>query len=205
MTGHFDTNLNLRALILKHRPKVIVECGAGNGDCTRLLSHMQLFYPFELHSISDKELDIEGVNWHTGLSYKELLNFPDDSIGLCILDTDHNYWTLTEELKALTPKLVEGGLVVMHDVEEFYYDTGMAKSYWTSDPYPEREILACAKLGGLGLALIDFLHHHRGSFKLVRYIQEHYGCAVIEKKTVTDTKVVSPGNAPLFAKPQEVK
>lgn len=203
MQGHFDKHLNLRQLILDKKPKVIVECGAGNGELTKLIAHMKWYYDFEFHCISDKPVENLGdeVEWITGISYEALKSFPDDSIDLCIIDTDHNYWTLRTELEVVSPKMKEGGLVIMHDVEEFYYDTGMGMSYWNDSPYPEAEIKGKAHLGGVGLSLIDFLHDFRGSFKLVRYIPEHYGAAVIEKKTVTQTKIITPGPGSIFGKP----
>lgn len=205
MTGHFFTNLNLQKLILERRPKVIVECGAGEGECTKLLIHLQRMYPFELSVISDKSLGMQKeVTFYTGISYEVLKEFADNSIGMCIIDTDHNYWTLTQELLAVMPKMEEGGLVVMHDVETFYHDTGMGMSYWNEVPYPEEEIKKCVPMGGLGDALVDFLHHYRGTFKLLHWTPEHHGCAVIEKKTVSTTRVVMPGTQPVFAKPMAV-
>lgn len=202
MKSHFDHHLNLRNLILEKKPKVIVECGAGNGDCTRLIAHMQLMYPFEFHVISDKELDMDNeIIWKTGISYKLLSDFEDNSIGLLIIDTDHNYWTLRKELEAAFSKMEEGGLIVMHDVDEFYHDTGMAMSYWDDSVYPEKEIKECANRGGLGLALIDFLSEARGSYKLIRYLPENYGVAVIERKTIKQTRMIQPGSNPTFAKP----
>lgn len=201
MTGHFDKNLNLRQIILDKRPEVIVECGAGNGDCTKLLAHLKWWYPFELYSITDKAIEgIEEVEWKIGLSYVRLNEFEDDSIDLCIIDTDHNYWTLMQELHAAKPKMKEGGLIVMHDVDDFYHHTGMAMSYWNDEPYPEKQIMDANKHGGLGLALIDFLAKYRGDFQLKQWTPEHHGCAVIEKKTVLQTQVIRPGTNPVFAK-----
>ena len=195
--------MNLRQIILDRKPKTIVECGAGEGALTRLIAYMQLMYPFKFYCISDKELDdIQDVNWITGISYEALKDFKDGQIDLCIIDTDHNYWTLRKELDVLIPKMAEGGWVVMHDVEEFYYNTGMGMSYWDGSPYPEKQILEMSTHGGAGLALIDFLHDYRGCFKLVRYIPEHFGAAVIEKKTVTQTAVIRPGTNPVFAQKQ---
>jgi hypothetical protein len=206
LQGHFDRNLNLRALILEKRPKLIVECGAGAGECTRLIAHMKWYYPFDFYSITDKAIEnIEGVEWKIGLSYERLKEFQDSSIDLCIIDTDHNYWTLQQELLAVAPKMKEGGLVVFHDVEEFYYDTGMGMSYWNDAPYPEEKIMATAKLGGVGLCLIDFLSACRGLFKLVRWIPEHFGCAVIEKRTITETRILRPGPASVFARAPKVE
>lgn len=201
MIEHFDAHLNIRQLILTRRPKIIVECGAGEGETTRMLAHMQLYYPFELHAISDKELDLEDVEWHTGLSYEVLKEFPDGSLSLVFLDTDHNYWTLMQELLVLKDKMTEGGVIVMHDVETFYYDTGMALSYWNDAPYPKDKIMECANLGSLGICVIDFLSKYRGDFKLIRFIAESNGMAVIERRTVQNAKVITPGSNPLYAKP----
>lgn len=200
MTGHFDSHLNLRNIILDKRPKVIVECGAGEGECTKLLAHMHSLYPFDLYSITDKELSpIEGVTFRTGLSYERLHDFKDGSIDLLIIDTDHNYWTLRTELEAATSKMSEGGLVVMHDVETFYHDTGMSMSYWNGGSYPEGEIMAQVQRGGLGDAVIDFLHDTRDTFKMVWWNPNHHGVAVIEKKVCSTVYLIQPGSEPVFA------
>lgn len=205
MINHFDNFLNIRKLILERHPKLIVECGAGDGETTRMLAHMKWWYPFDLIAITDKALEGEEwmseVDWQIGLSYQKLKEFENESIDLCFIDTDHNYWTLTQELTSLLSKIREGGLVVMHDVETFYHNTGMGMSYWNDQPYPETEIRECIKKGGLGDALIDFLHEYRGYFKLLRYDPNEHGMAVIEKKSVTQTAVITPGPKPVYAKP----
>src|SRR3990167_188924 len=197
MIQHFDSHLNIRKLILDKRPGLIVECGAGDGETTKMLAHLKWFYPFELTSITDKKLEgkewMWEVDWKIGLSYEKLRDFEDGEIGMCLIDTDHNYWTLTQELEAVLPKMAEGGCVVMHDVETFYRNTGMGMSYWNDAPYPEKEIKECIKQGGLGDALIDFLHKYRGYFKLLWYNPSEQGMAVIEKRTVTQTAVITPG------------
>src|SRR5882672_6757685 len=75
MTGHFDQHIKLRDLILEKHPKVIVEVGAGDGDNTQLLAHLHSLYPFKLYSISDKKLDMEGVEFIVGISYEKLKEF----------------------------------------------------------------------------------------------------------------------------------
>lgn len=200
MTGHFDTHLDLRKIILDKRPEIVVECGAGNGDCTRLLAHLKWWYPFEFFSITDKAITgIDEVEWKIGLSYVRLREFEEASIGLCIIDTDHNYWTLRTELDCLDPKLEEGGLVVIHDVETFYHDTGMGMSYWDGSTYPEKQIMDCIPKGGLGDAVIDFLCENRDRYKMLWWNPNHHGVAVLEKKTVTHTNVIRPGTHPVFA------
>lgn len=203
MHSHFDQHLNLRKIIIEKRPGVIVECGAGNGDCTRLLAHMFSSHPFDLHVISDKM--VEGldpkIKWHVGISYKELEKFDDESIDFCIIDTDHNYWTLQRELVAVAPKIKEGGLIAFHDVDEFYHNTGMAMSYWNDEPYPKDEIMACMKYGSVGDALLDFLVKRNNQWKLIHWTKENYGAALIEKKTVKDTQLIMPAGSPAFARP----
>lgn len=202
MHTHFDQHLNLRKIILEKRPKVIVECGAGNGDCTRLLSHLHQAYSFDLYSITDKALDgITGVQWKIGLSYKRLKEFPDNSIGLCIIDTDHNFWTLEQELEAVKNKMEEGGLIVMHDVETFYHDNGMGMAYWDGEPYPEKEIMEKVSAGGLGDALMEFLVRYKSAYKLYAFNKESHGAAVIERKTIETNSIIRPGSNPVFAPP----
>lgn len=202
MTGHFYKNLNLHQLILDKRPGVILEVGSHKGDCTRLLASMIPVVPCRVVAISDRCIDIPGVEFITGISYREIPKLGDRSIGMAIVDTDHNYWTLARELEALLPKMEEGGLVVMHDVDEFYYNTGMAMSYWDGSSYPTDEINGAHVWGGLGTCVIDFLHTYRGYFKLVRWIPEHFGCAVIERLTTTGTTLITPGPGSELAPPR---
>lgn len=204
MTGHFYKNMNLHDLILERRPKVILEVGSHVGDFTRLLASMQDLVPCKVMAISDRTIAIPGVEFITGISYVEIPKLPDASLGMAIVDTDHNYWTLTQELEALMPKMEQGGLIVMHDVEEFYYNTGIALSYWNGARYPLEEINKCNQLGGIGLALIDFLHKNRGYFKLVRWIPEHFGCAVIERRDQVGTLKIYAGPGSVVAPPAPV-
>lgn len=204
MKGHFYKNLNLHSLIIERQPKVVVEVGAGEGDCTRLLAATRQEVPYTLHVISDKKLSglPDGIAWQTGISYQLLKNFEDSSIDLCIIDTDHNYWTLKQELQAVMLKIREGGLIVMHDVDEFYHNTGLSDGYWDDSAYPKAEIMESVKYGSTGLALIDFLSQQRGLYQLIRWIPEHFGCAVIQRKTIEVTSVISPGPGSVFARPK---
>jgi hypothetical protein len=189
--------------MFERRPKLVVECGAGNGDCTVLLAHMLDNYPFTLEVISDKV--VTGMDpriiWKLGLSYKLLEEYKPNSIGMVLIDTDHNFWTLKEELEAVKDKMVENGLILLHDVEAFYHDTGMAMSYWDDEPYPEKEILENVKYGSLGDAMIGFLSTHNDQFKLLQYDRSFMGAAALEKVTTKETKIIRPAGAPMFAKP----
>ena len=201
MHNHFDKNLNLKKWILDNRPSVIVECGAGTGELTRQLAGLRDVYPFELHVISDKPVDglDSRIVWHSGLSYDVLPTFPDDSIGLCIIDTDHNFWTLMKELSACFNKIAIDGFVAFHDVETFYHDTGMALKYSSGEPYPREEIEKFSAYGGLGDALIEFLHIKKMDYRLVSFTTESHGAALIRRKPQAYFNVFVPGEKPVYA------
>lgn len=201
MHNHFDKNLNLKALILDRRPKTIVECGAGSGELTRQISGLLDVYQFDFHVISDKP--VEGldsrIKWVSGLSYNALDKFVNGKIDLCIIDTDHNYWTLMTELAAVYHKIPEGGLIAMHDVDTFYHDTGMALSYSTGEPYPREQIEQCAPYGGVGDALIEFLYLKKLDYKLLDWNHASNGAALIEKRSCKEFAIVIPGSVPVYA------
>ena len=191
----------MKQIILERKPKVVVECGAGNGDLTGMIASLLDVYPFEFHVISDKKiggLDAR-ILWFVGLSYEALRDFGDESVDLCIIDTDHNYWTLREELRVLDKKISEGGLIALHDVETFYHDTGMALSYWNGKPYPRKEIESMANQGSLGDAMIMFLASDNLHWKMLAYDRHSNGAAVLEKKTQKEFTIVVPGPGAGFA------
>lgn len=203
MHNHFSQYLNLKELILERKPKVIVECGAGYGDLTRKIASLLDIYPFEFHVISDKVIESldQRIVWHVGLSYEVLPEFSNGSIDLCVIDTDHNYWTLREELRALNDRVSEGGLIALHDVETFYHDTGMALSYWNGKAYPREQIESVANQGSLGDAMIMFLASDQLHWKILAYDRHSNGAAVLEKKTQTEFTIVVPGPGAGFAPP----
>ena len=201
MHNHFDKNLNLKKWILEKRPKVIVECGSGNGELTKQLSSLLDIYDFKLFVISDRPVnDVDKrVIFKTGLSFNVLKEFQDESIDLCVIDTDHNYWTLMKEFEAVFNKMSEGGLIALHDVETFYHDTGMALKYSNGEPYPKEEIQKFSPYGSLGDAMIDFLHLKKMNYKLLHFTNQSNGAALIEKKSQSHYSIVVPGSNPLYA------
>ena len=202
MHNHFDKNLDLKALILERHPALIVECGAGQGDLTRQIASLLDVYDFRFVVISDKA--VEGldprIEWKVGLSYEALADFKDNSLDLCIIDTDHNYWTLMKELSAVFLKMREGSFIALHDVETFYHDTGMALSYWDGKPYPKEEIEKHATFGSLGDAVIAFLSLQKLYYKLHSWNHESHGAALLERKTQTHFNIVVPGPEAIFSK-----
>jgi len=189
MYDHFDRNLNLKSLILKNKPITILELGAGSGDTTKLLLSI-LDERDKLIVVNDAPIDLEGIEFIQGISYDKIRKLSDDSIDLALIDTDHNYWTLDQELTALRPKLKEGGFIAMHDVSTFYHDTGMSESYHNGFEYPSEVIEACGKKhGGLGDALVDFLANNKMCYRLAEFNPESHGVALIQKQTVNEFKV----------------
>ena len=199
--------MNLKRWILDRRPKRIVECGAGSGELTRQISSLFEIYNFEFHVISDAIVDSlhKNILWHRGLSYEVLQSFDDASIDMCIIDTDHNYWTLMKEFACLFNRMNERGLIALHDVDTFYHDTGMALSYSTGDVYPKDTIESFASNGSLGDAMIEFLHLKRLNYRLLAYTHESQGAALLEKKTQREYAIVVPGERPVYAQNKEVK
>lgn len=182
MFNHFDKGLNIRGFILQFRPRHVVELGALFGKNTELIAGMRTVYPFQFTVITDNEFSCAGADVIRGISYKVLKKLPDDSIDMCLIDTDHNYWTLAEELKALDPKLRKDGIVLLHDTDIFYHDTGVAEVYANGEDYPRKEVEETGgKMGGIGLALIDWLSIKRAEYKLLSYTTESAGAAAIQK------------------------
>ena len=185
MKEHFTKYLHLQNLLRATKPKHVLECGALDGENTANLLSLMPEIGYKLTVLSD-DLDLmatnENVTCIQGVSYLEFPKLQDASIDFCIIDTDHNYWTLQKELLALHPKLTDNALIVIHDVETFYYDTGLAEDYGNGVEYPAKEIEETGlKAGGLGTALLDFLSTNRFSYRLVRWLPEGNGCAVIRK------------------------
>jgi predicted O-methyltransferase YrrM len=127
MKNHWEQGLCIKKLLLEHKPKHILELGCLEGENTQNLIKLAEEIDFKLTCISDDlEMKEDGVRRIRGVSYKEIPKLEDKSIDFVLLDTDHNYWTLNKELALLYPKLSYGALIVIHDVEYFYYNTGIA-------------------------------------------------------------------------------
>lgn len=201
MHNHFDKYFNLKGLILEKRPRSIVECGAGGGMNTRKIQTLLNEYPFDFYVISDSEIEgkDDRVTFIKGISYIELEKFPDNSIDLCIIDTDHNYWTFQQEMLALRTKLCEGAYIVVHDVDAFYYNTGMAMTYGDGTEYPAHVIQDTGiRKGGLGTAVMDLLSMNRFDYRLIYFTWECNGVALIQRKTVTEAAICIPGGKAVY-------
>lgn len=198
MITHWTDHSKIKQLILDEKPQHILELGALNGENTANLLSIMPECGFKLTVISD-DLDanpsVPGVELIQGVSYEKIPQLQDDSIDLCLLDTDHNYWTLIKELMVLDAKLRVGGLIAIHDVETFYYDTGLADFYADGSDYPAEIIKSQATRGSLGTAVIDFLSRYKFNYRLVRWVPEKDGMAILRKNpTEIDLSLMSPGS-----------
>lgn len=187
MRNHFDQHLYVRQLILDHRPECILELGCAEGANSAQIWGLRGIHPFRLVCVDDAHdaLNAMGIvehpqfAFHRAVSYHFLKTLPDASVDLCIIDTDHNYWTLWQELTGLHPKLREGGIVALHDTESFGHAHGVKETYGTKDPYPSDQIAAHAGKGLLD-AINQFRQEH-SEYRVIRETQESCGAMAMQK------------------------
>lgn len=173
MNTHFDQHLNVKALILKYQPKFILECGAGSGENTRKLLSLKDKIGFRLVVINDGPQEIAGAEWVNGVSYKEIPKYP--GVDLCLIDTDHNYWTLREELKALEGVMPSGGLVILHDTETFGRESGFMHGFYSvKADYPLEEMRKASEGKGLRDAVEESEH-----FRILREVPDSQGAMAL--------------------------
>jgi cephalosporin hydroxylase len=195
MKYHFDKYLNIREMILTYRPEIILEMGARVGQNTVNILKLRDQYPFRLVTISDGPIKScfyevrEAVErgdcvWIQDISYKAIGKWIlDKTIGMVLIDTDHNYWTLKKELTELYPKLSEQCIIVVHDtvvsLTNKYYDLGV---YFNGDKYPFEEIQSCVKEGKvMNDAIEEFIAEHPNEFSYLRMTRESCGAIAISR------------------------
>ena len=186
MYEHFDNYLNIKELLLEYKPQLVVELGADDGISTELYLDFQKLHPFEMVTISDSPISARIANkpflqmfkWINGISYIELRKFEDNSIDFCSIDTDHNYWTLNQELEILSKKMNVGGIIVLHDTVSHKYQSIAQRGYNNGYPYPIDRVSAV-----IHKPMVDALYDAiaRGEYKLLRESPESCGAAAIIK------------------------
>lgn len=213
MRNHFDKYLNVRDLILTYRPCTILEVGAALGENTMKLLKLRQEVPFRMVTISDnpvtdayyevREAQTHGdYIWNQGISYELIPKLPDKSVGMAIIDSDHNYWTLNQELLALEPKLAPECLVVFHDTETMgavdamppddSADPFLRHTTYGYNPYPLKEIVS-APYHGLLPAIFQFLERNR-EFGVIRSTSESQGALCIARINATQPRMIAVGN-----------
>lgn len=176
MTHHFENYLNVKALIEAEDPPWILELGAGSGQNTRNLldtgRKVVVITDGTLPDGWESEVVLGNLMWVRGVSYTEIPilmtsdlawqnrtgrddfgviswmpPFTIEAVPFCVLDTDHNGWTLRREMEELEKVMAPGGILCLHDTETFRKTNGYAMSYICGAPY-HQEILDCPLLYG---------------------------------------------------------
>jgi cephalosporin hydroxylase len=186
MYEHFDKYLNIKELLLEYKPQLVVELGAEDGISTELYLDFQKLHPFEMVTISDSGITgriaskpfLQMFKWINGISYIELRKFEDNSIDFCSIDTDHNYWTLNQELEILSKKMKTGGIIVLHDTISHKHQSIAQQHYTNGYPYPIDKVSAV-----LHKPMVDALYEaiEAGKYKILRESNESCGAAAIIK------------------------
>ncbi len=167
----------------ERKPNFVVELGAGSGLNTEQIVKLQNEFPFKMTVVNDghtPEADwLDKVNWINGVSYVELPMIAE-KIDFCSIDTDHNYWTLREELTLLELLMDPGSIVVMHDTETYGHHSGHFFIYVTKNPYPLEQIEACEEQG---LNMIDAITERvdRGAWKIIKETKDNEGAMALER------------------------
>ena len=144
MRAHYTIGLKTHLMLQAARPEVVLEVGAQNGGNTRQLLSAAEELGFRLITIDDnpcpKDLVDTEVEWIEGLSFLEIPKLEDESIHFCFIDTDHNSWTVTKEIKELKPKIGKDGVVIFHDTSVYHNTNGISGAYACSYSYPHEDI-----------------------------------------------------------------
>lgn len=125
-------------------PRVIVEVGVAGGAQTRRLLELSREIGAELHAVDPAPRDLPpeltespSLTLHRELSLEALAGI--GPVDLALLDGDHNWYTVIEELRALSRSAREAGrampVVICHDVGWPY---GRRDLYYAPERIPER-------------------------------------------------------------------
>lgn len=197
MRNHVHQYLRVIDFIEENKPKLVVELGVFGGACTVQLIGLVEPYKFHLISVDDNmtqiynklPLDIaDKIIGIQDISYKFLKRFPNieglpeqfkKKIDLCIIDTDHNYWTLRKELKELKLHLSDNAIIVFHDTEEFKDWSGYMTQGYGVGEYPKEEIMKVIDIP-MVKAIDEFLDENK-DFEVVREVVEAAGAMAIQR------------------------
>ena len=150
MFNHYREGLDIRALLAEANPLWILELGIGACRNTQLLlEHAPVLAVSDNLPIVTLPYQLwdgcwplpSGLSFVQDISYLFLEGFPS-FIYFAIVDTDHNSWTLSRELQALSPSMPRGSVVCVHDTEAFATTNGFAERYLNNARYPSNAIHA---------------------------------------------------------------
>lgn len=139
MIDHWDDGIGVRDLLEKYKPSCVLEIGAGAGRNSMNLRKHSKMQGYSLITIDDQDelLDNDDKHqWVTGISYVALKDLKEGSVDFCLIDTDHNSWTVTKEIEALMPVMSDRGIVAFHDTDICRHENGYYDAYKNGSDYP---------------------------------------------------------------------
>lgn len=201
MIRHFHSGVKVSEILDELKPRLIVELGIGLGYFATALLARSVKYdpPYKLISISESRLCpipympapmgtsfcyVSGLTWDVLEHWDtniQAIGF-NNKIDLCIVDSDHNYFTVKKELDALYPLLSDRCVILFHDTATnstmltHYVNAGV---FSNGTPYPKEEIEKTLHLH-FGKAIDEFLADHP-EFNTFRKTNEHEGCIAIAR------------------------
>jgi Methyltransferase domain len=136
------------------RARSIVEVGAYAGDVTRLLlgwasrdgARVWAIEPFPKEELAQLDAERSDLELVRATSHEALPRIPlPDAV---IIDGDHNYYTVSKELRLISERAAEGGLplLMFHDV---CWPHGRRDDYYDPELIPEDERQPTEEGGGL--------------------------------------------------------
>ena len=210
MFNQFYNGIKVKNIIDVIKPKLIVEIGIGNGENVMIiLSYLaKNGNNYKLVSISesptcpiqkiplffnDNFFYLSGISYNV-LNNKRLPNFP--SIDICIIDSDHNYYTLKKELASLYPLLSNRSVIIMHDMAKhgnldghhfinlneksnstFEIHGLRTGAYLNGEPYPFNDIFGTLDIPMMK-AVEEFISEHN-DFRLTYHTEEMCGITIL--------------------------
>ena len=103
--------------------------------------------------------------------------FPLASIDALVIDTDHNYWTLQQELRAFHDKLAPQALVFLHDTVIYAHRSEYAYQYGVDVPYPLEKMVLFQDKG-----LVDAVQDDP-RYQILEQSDESCGAMALRKAT----------------------
>jgi cephalosporin hydroxylase len=181
MVQHWRAGVNFEALLTVQKPKLVLELGAAVGQNTMNLFKLSKTLGYQLITVDDhcSMMDeAENYKWITGVSYEVMKTLPKSVVDFCLLDTDHNSWTVTKEIETLLPLMSDRGMIAFHDTEVNRYNNGAYGAYSHAASYPAKEIAQDSR------SYTDAIIESMDSWNLFTESREFAGVMVYSKKVV---------------------
>jgi methyltransferase family protein len=176
----------VRPLLVDRRTRHVLEIGASlGGNTDRIVRHfpdvrISVIDPCLDTDLTRKYRDVPSVTVHVGRSL-EVLPSLQGSYDVVLIDGDHNYYTVVNELHLISRRrlLVRGGMILLHDVGQPWARSDL---YYEPERIPAAARLAQAPHGVL-TAVEHFLRDSDRRWMWLRWSAEHGLGALIDKSS----------------------